>query len=452
MIRAAAIASLLAFTSGCGHEDPDPLATKQPKPRPAPDGVLYLAVDEVGLVRIAHGKAITIYPTRASLRALQVGRDEAAYLLAGDVVVRANEQGAKAIGPALDADAIAIARDGSVYLASDRTVQHLVNGVASSIPLVAPRRPCKHIGLDAHDVLYCGASEATDRRYPTPVQSLHRWVGGAWQPVELPEPSHGSVWNISGIEVGPDGRLIVQGANGFFSIAADGPGSGIAKPYATEVTTALFYQRTTPGGRAFVWGQPTSYIVSADRVAKPVTETMFAAAPEPTPMVDGLGRIWFATKTGGLGVSGSILDWPSCSEFGGIVGLAVIGRGPELPPSPPPIHGAVRGRIVRAKAPLANVKVIIASPNALLEDRDDAGCRITGTSDLAQIGLTGGVQQTTTDADGRFAFTDIPRQPATIMVLGTDDRPLFDSVMTKQLACCGQLTAAGLDLGTVTAP
>jgi hypothetical protein len=444
---------LLAGCGQCSETEQGPADAAVPA---RPTGAAYLVVRRVGLVRIANGVIETVHPSRFLLGAFQVGPDRAAYFMEGADLLRTDAAGTKVVARRLPSPthALAIANDGTVYAAAESELARVAAGATTRIPPVGEKLPCKYIALDARDTLYCSATPLKELRYSSPPSTLHRWNGSAWEAVTVPLADAGPAAspNINGLHRGPDGRLVIAISGGFFAIGGDGVARPLAPPAGGEST--LFSMRVTQGGDALVWGQPTSYLLGQDGTWH-VQGTPGAAA-EPNPAMDTLGRFWFVPKTGGFGVmdsTGASRGWPACSALGEVLDFAVVDSGPLLPEElPGAIRGPVRGQLLRGGNPLANAKIVIASPHALLDEPESEGCEIRGKSELLPASR-GGTDQTTTDAEGRFVFNDVPRAFEGLLLLNDREQPLPLRIADPPGECWRQMSDAnGVDLGAINLP
>jgi hypothetical protein len=409
--------------------EPVPVAEPAPTPAipPPPPGPAWLAVEGVGVVRIAvDGQVSLAMPTAGSIKDLWIG-DDGAVWVAGDRAVRI----------AADGKVEDLRRDDVLYLAVGHgTAWAIALEAVGQLTPPAPWVDVKQADLGIPgDLLMDIAVGPDETPWISAMDGLyHRGTDGAWSKATTPVPITGPIRDI---ERAADGRLILTAESAVQIL--DGSGwRAVPLPSLSSVDAAAMGPTGVLGVIANLdvalvppVGEPK--VIAAD-IAR------YRAATIADIAVDGAGRAWVAADHGLaiLGPDGALLaQWTRGTIpliRGPVSRVAVQGSGPTaLPILAPEATGTVRGTLVGPAGPLAGVDLEVCLSPRIWSD---------GTP------CAGGVAVHTakTDEKGRFTLTDMP-----IGGFGIAVREGEGWTVVMGFPCCGKLQPGGtLDLGTLT--
>lgn len=250
------------------------------------------------------------------------------------------------------------------------------------------------VGLDADYAVGIAVDGAGEPWAATSGSIVHR-VAGAWQAGKLPS---GPTRYLSQVGRGPDGQVYISTFDQLFRLTGT-PGRVKVKKGSYE----------SPGKFAFAeakYGVAKSGIEDASIFLPEAEAVRFSGRGDlhigtvGSVAVDTQGRVWVAGDAGIaiVGPGKARVTWRSGSVdavAGQVSALAVRGEGPPLPEAGAVKKGGLRGKILKAGAGVAGVKVELCESPSLIYSRTPC----TG----APTHLKG-----TTDAEGNFAFDDVP--------------------------------------------
>lgn len=250
------------------------------------------------------------------------------------------------------------------------------------------------VGLDDQFAVGIAIDSAGDPWAATSGSIVHR-VAGAWQAGKLPS---GPTKYLSQVGHGPDGQVYMSTYDQLYRLTGS-PGRVKVKKGSYE----------TPGKFAFAeakYGVAKSGIEDASIFLPEAEAARFSGKGDlhigtvGSVAADTQGRVW-VTGDAGIAIVGpgkARVTWRSGSMepvAGQVSAIAVRGAGPPLPEAGAVKKGGLRGRILKGGAGVAGVKVeLCESPSLIYSKTPCSG---------APTHLRG-----TTDADGNFAFDDVP--------------------------------------------
>lgn len=352
-------------------------------------GPAYVWVDKVGLVTIDGGDVtLTRFP-EAVVRRLARAND-GSLLASGSKVQRVRGNRLEDVGdeggPA-DIDAIAVAPDGMIWVASSNGVWKLTDGTWEAAPPLGAAGSVESIDFDGSGRVFITSMHSIR------VLDIRRWkpvvdTGGLAKRFERGYP-----WWTQTI-VSPTGELWLLGCTFLVRVASDG-----------KVTAELVPKDGLARGR-FVAGELYGIgcmaghtLVRANAAgALTFTKTKTPARAKAGMVFDARGRLWATDPTQGLAIvnpDGSATTYPPGSIpaiSGDVTAILVVGAGPDKLPigieiSRVTITGTVHDRGV----PVARAEVEICRYPYLWK-----------TSPTTPCGKTDDVVRSDTDANGVF--------------------------------------------------
>ena len=203
---------------------------------------------------------------------------------------------------------------------------------------------------------------------------------------------------LESIVAGPDGRIWVSTTDGVLVFDGDGwspmdPGVDQPKRISVAEDGRVFLASWADGFATYDGGAWRVTRQSGDGLP---TDRVRAVE------VDLRGRMWVGTSWGFSVVDGGV--WANYTmATSGVAGncveaLAIHGGGPaEIPEATAPVTGSLTGTITTGGAPLAGIDVVLCS--------DQPSIIYSGATPCSGYPFESVV---TTDAEGRFAFSDVP--------------------------------------------
>lgn len=239
------------------------------------------------------------------------------------------------------------------------------------------------------------AIDATGEPWAATSGSLVRRQQGKWEPAALPR---GKTKYLDQMGRGPDQEVYLSTYSVLFRLTGTPDRVKVKKGSYDDPGKFSFAESTF--GVAVVGLENASIFLPEDQAVRFQGRKDLGVGNISSVSVDTQGRVWAAGE-GGVAIAGpgdARVTWRSGSMepvAGQISTLIVRGRGPSLPEAGDVKKGGLRGRIMKDGAGVAEVKIELCESPSMVYSRTPC----TG----APTHLRG-----KTDAEGNFAFDDVP--------------------------------------------
>jgi hypothetical protein len=357
----------------------------------AKPGPIYLAVDDVGLVKMDAGKFEVILKEPDKSKEILVQPDGTMLLAAYTGTFEVKPGGTpNKIGDFKNPGSVehlAAAPDGTLWTASFKGVAQYKGGawvVEEKEKLGQGVTLLKDIAVDKEGTVWVASSNA-----------LHMRKADVWTTVEH---GQGDKLFFAKLAVGQDGTLYLSHS------------SGVLKGAGGKFEQLNLGGRFTSPDDLAVDGSGTLHIgtykdvvrvTSANQPTRFSSGTAFKGQKVEALTADQNGRTWLFTDYGlvMLDAAGKATEWPpgSVAELAGTVRqLVAVGGGPEqVPPVGVQRKGSISGTVIKTGAPVVGATVEVCKrPSSLFK--------------TTPCGEAPFKQSAKTDATGRFSFADVP--------------------------------------------
>ena len=362
---------------------------------PGPDGPAYLAVRDRGIVRLQDGAFTPVENApKLLVRDMHVETDAKPYLLAPEGIMRLDGGKATMVAETTfdttgTLDAFGMTADAKTIWAAG------YKGVSRWDGDTWATEPKKVLGEDV--TLIKGlAVDASDRVWIASANKLHTREGDAWVDVDMSGLFPRKPF-FDAVRRSPDGVVYVI-ANATL-LAARSPEMLEAVDLELDGFASLFHLSFADNGYAALRRTTVDVmLVNTRRTWRAMTD--FSSQRVLALAVDGRGRVWVGSEASVavLGPEDEKTEWMSGSvpELVGMVeNILVVGAGPKLPEVGEVVTGGLKGQVIAQGTPAAGIAVeLCAAPSMMFETSPcaDASKRF----------------EATTDAEGRFAVSDVP--------------------------------------------